>query len=295
MKLIEVGRDDISGGERLVIDDGGAQVVYVMDRTQWREERTGSPMTYTVLREVEQLLWVYRREEARKAKAEGTPVLYRGEDVGIRVYPNGGGYTVTGLTEEQAQTLQEGGSLDQGLTTFRAEQRPYTGDVTPQVFAERAAPTLPPELSGASPILEGLGEALAHAQGEDIGATEWRRGPGMPLHDGGTLTAEEFAQAQDGVHTGEAVLTQRAIETMGAVLCGAHPSDPREVYVPRAVTVALVEAPENVVVRGLAPAHEVFVDTGRQFPWVSLEASTEGLRKLHEVIGAELRRREEGT
>lgn len=106
-------------------------------------------------------------------------------------------------------------SIDGGMTwthvsTSAVRDVPPEEYVSSQAFAERAAPTLPPELSGAAPILEGLGEALAHAQGEDIGATEWRWGPAMPLHDGGTLTAEAMGgRAAPLLSVGWALLSWR--------------------------------------------------------------------------------------
>lgn len=106
-------------------------------------------------------------------------------------------------------------------------------------------------------------------------------------------STEEFLGAQQGVRSGEAVLTQRAIEQMGAVM--VEDAEPRDVRLHRAVMAVLVEPLWDVEVR-----LELFPETpptlveaeGRNW-WVARSASTEGLRQLREAITAELTRRGE--
>lgn len=212
MKLIEVGRDDVSDGTRVVVEHtNGERVTWVQEspRAPWRDTQTGEWVFAHHVAKLEPLLWLHRREEARKSR------------------------------ETAVQ------------------------------------------------IVEGLGQALAHAQGEPVGRTHFVTGAGAvgaggggscTVHTGGLLTLDEFLGAQQGVRSGEAADTE-----------------PRDVRLHRAVMAVLVEPLWDVEVR-----LELFPETpptlveaeGRNW-WVARSASTEGLKHLREAITAELTRRGE--
>lgn len=101
MKLIEVGRDDVSGGVRVTAEiEDGSRVTWVQDADEWRNEETGGLPGWETVLEVERLLWLHDREELRKRKESG-----------------GVGVTLTDLGRLVAGALGAGGAGGGGSCT----------------------------------------------------------------------------------------------------------------------------------------------------------------------------------
>ncbi len=81
MKLIEVGTDEVSHEERVVVSSDsitswvclqrqGQPVTLVRDGNRWRVPETGNTMPADAVEELEQLLWLYKRQRMRKRNEE---------------------------------------------------------------------------------------------------------------------------------------------------------------------------------------------------------------------------------
>lgn len=127
MKLIEVGRDDVSGGQRVTAEiEDGSRVTWVQDGVEWRNAETGRTIGYFEHRDLEPLLWLHNREQRRKGEA-GVTYL----DHGRRV------------------------------SDYPASEGPQPGllhSIIDKLSEPRAKPTLPPEL-----VVSDAGKAVAGA------------------------------------------------------------------------------------------------------------------------------------